>query len=154
MFAILAWWLTIQSSLSTGMRGITQGLYSANGVCTATIDTRGSPPASSESLLGPSGRWRQSICAQYRPNISYLRWRLDYPRRPPESHSIAATEPTRAPPSLPAARIARPISCSSTYALHLPDSPRKYLTSGTLQTLVDSTQIPTLSSLNGIPARE
>src|SRR5258706_313517 len=79
--------------------------------------------------------------SQHRPNISYLRWRLDHPRRPPESHSIAATEPTRAPPSLPAVRIARPISCSSTYALHLPDSPRKYLTSGTLQTLVDSTQI-------------
>src|SRR5258706_10969859 len=110
-------------------------------------------------VLLPSTRfiWQvetKQLNSQHRPNISYLRWRLDYPRRPPESHSIAATEPTRAPPSLPAARIARPISCSSTYALHLPDSPRKYLTSGTLQTLVDSTQIPTLSSLNGIPVRE
>src|SRR5258706_15283463 len=95
----------------------------------------------------------QHLPSKHRPNISYLRWRLDHPRRPPESHSIAATEPTRAPPSLPPATIARPISCSFTYALHLPDSPRRYLTSGTLQTLLDSTQIRSLSSLNGIPAR-
>ena len=98
-------------------------------------------------------RWRQSI--HVLPSTSTVLtcgWRPDHHHlwRPLELRSIAANELAKAPPSSWEGQFN--LVCLFTEALHLPDSPWTYLTLGTSQNLVESTQTPTLSSLNGCPA--